>query len=148
MKRLFPLALLLLAACQDNRLGEDFWYANAEILCQRENCARCGETRGIICPNCQGAGVETCTVCYGDGEVTCSSCGGSGESYGDKCTACNGTGEETCGNCGGDGKQTCSVCSGKMRVACIQKIPVEQPPATRTEDAWPPHNFQGGGVDN
>jgi hypothetical protein len=40
------------------------------------------------------------------------------------------------------------VCSGKMRVACIQKIPVEQPPATRTEDAWPPHNFQGGGVDN
>ena len=147
MKKLFCLSFLLFAGCADNRVGEDFWYTNADILCQRQNCPRCHETRGITCPNCTGTGQEACRECGGDGEVRCSACGGSGVIGLEKCATCAGTGEETCGRCGGDGLQTCHVCSGKKLVACIQRIPVDQGPVVHPEDAWPPNNYQGGGVE-
>jgi len=148
MKRFLLLALFLVAGCQDNRVGEDFWYRNAEILCQRQHCPRCAETRGITCPNCEGTGEETCDRCHGEGKVRCGTCNGTGNLEAEVCPDCAGSGKESCARCGGDGRQTCDVCSGKRMVACIQRIPVDQAPATRAEDAWPPNNYQGAGVDN
>ncbi len=148
MKRILFLALLACAACVDNRAPEDFWYGRAQILCQREHCPRCVGTRGVTCPNCNGTGEETCDRCHGGGDVQCGSCNGSGIQGQESCPGCEGKGTATCWSCGGDGEETCDVCDGKQKVACIETFPVDQAPAARTEDAWPPNNFQGAGADN
>ncbi|MBI2900465.1 MAG: hypothetical protein HYY17_09775 [Planctomycetes bacterium] len=145
MRRALGVLLLLAAACSTKKVPEDHWYPHAEMLCQERRCPSCHGTRGVTCFKCHGSGEITCTSCRGSGKRTCSKCDGSGRYKGDECDDCDGKGQKKCYTCGGDGKETCPTCSGKGKIACLQLMPVTEPPVASPDDAWPANNFQGAG---
>lgn len=144
MRRLLWLALL--AACSSKRVPEDYWYPEAEILCQSPDCPACHGSRGVTCPTCWGKGEVRCDDCDGSGQRRCSNCGGDGRYKDGECDDCKGRGRRRCSDCGGDGWETCRTCDGKRKIACLRRMPVLDPPARAPEDAWPPGNYQGGGA--
>ena len=93
-------------------------------------CHSCQDKRGsiiecgnpaVVCPDCDGSGLERCGRCRSSLWEDCPSCTGTG-----KCGKCGASGTLMCPKCDGSGRGrmfrvlsvTCKMCSGKGRVQC------------------------------
>ena len=138
------LALLLLplaAACQRQSLASNTWYDSAEIVCQRTQCPSCRGSLACPCHPCRASGGVKCTSCK-DGKQKCFTCKGDGVKKGKKCESCDGAGITACGTCGGDMIMECAHCAGKGRIACLQRLKINEPPIAEMNDAWPLGSFE------
>jgi hypothetical protein len=94
------------------------------ILCEHQNCGRCGGQGQAKCHVCQGQGRCQCNLCHGQGLMQCMSCRGVGSTQNQTtneqqiCTQCQGRRETYCTNCQGQRTTSCGTCNTSGLISC------------------------------